>query len=92
VSAPQREWIVKGLIPAGAVVAIADLDDPSPDEILAAGCDVVLLLHDRGAIDDRPVLFEVRWRPGLMPGHKPPDPFCIRRNGDGFAPVREEAA
>jgi hypothetical protein len=61
-------WLIEGLIPAGAVVGIADLGDGSPEDILALGFDVVIYLHGRGEMDDGPVLLDVRWRPGLVQG------------------------
>lgn len=91
-TAPARGWLIEGLIPAGVVFTVADLDDPPPDEIIAAGFDVVLYLHDRGAIDELPVLLSVHWRPGLMPGLEPPAPFWIRRSAHGFEPVTEATA
>src|SRR5438132_629150 len=84
-SDPATQWLVEGLIPRGAIVAIADLDDGSPEHILADGCfDVVLYLHDRGAMDTRTVLFSAHWRDGLVPGWEPPAPFWIRQGPCGW--------
>lgn len=80
-------WLVDGLIPAGAIVAVADLDDPPPSALIAGGADVVMLLHDRGAIGGEPVQLSVHWRPGLVPGHQPPPPLWIRFTGAGFVRV-----
>lgn len=91
---PARAWIIEGIVPAGAVVAITDLDDPPPDELIAGGVDVVLRLHDRGEMsDDQPVLLSAHWRPGLWPGEKPPAPIWVRHvAGRGFVPVGEGEA
>ena len=75
------DWLIEGLLPSGALATVADLDDPEPDELLASGLDVVLLLHDSGDQafhSGAPILFEVRWRDGLVPGHEPPPPFWVR--------------
>jgi hypothetical protein len=85
-------WLVEGLIPAGAIVTFADLDDPPPQELLARGIDVVLYVHDRGPASERPVLFSCHWREGLVPGHEPPKPFWIKRVGDGYVRIEEAAA
>jgi hypothetical protein len=65
-------------------MTIADLDDPPPDELIASGVDVVLRLHGRGAMTDRPVRLEVVWKPGLVPGEDPPPAVWIRWSGDGY--------
>jgi hypothetical protein len=55
----------------------------------------VFVLHDRG---DRlfeagaPMLFEVVWRPGLVPGRRPPAPFRVRATPAGFVRVEEPEA
>jgi hypothetical protein len=81
------DWLIEGLIPAGAIVTIADLDDPTPEELLARGFDVVIYLHGRGAMDGGPVLQSVHWRDGLAPGHEPPAPFWIQLVGGSFERV-----
>jgi hypothetical protein len=75
------------LIPAGAIVAIADLDDPEPAELLRRGFDVVLYLYGRGAMDDGSILLRAVWRPGLVPGRRPPAPFRVRLTPAGFVRV-----
>jgi hypothetical protein len=97
VSATRRvcgvtRWLVEGLIPKGAVVAVTDLDDPEPAELIRRGVDVVLFLHGRGAMREAPVLLAVHWRAGLVPEHEPPKPFWIRPGSKGFEPVPEETA
>lgn len=82
-----RGWAVEGLIPAATVVAVADLDDPPPDELIAAGVDVVLRLEARGELTDVPVRLSAHWRRGLMPGHEPPKPIWIRRVGHQLVAV-----
>jgi hypothetical protein len=77
-------WLIEGLIPTGSVAAIADLDDPAPEELLEHGFDVVLRLHGRGDLLDGSVMFSCHWRPGLAPGCEPPGPFWIERRGNGF--------
>lgn len=80
-------WLVEGLIPAGAIAALADLDDPSPSTLLAAGFDVVLRLHARGEMTGGPVLLSCHWRRGLVPGCEPPEPSWIRQGPEGFVNV-----
>lgn len=77
------EWVIDGVVPAGVIAALADLDDPSPATLLENGFDVVLRMHARGAMDDAPVLFSTHWRDGLLPGVEPPAPFWVR-----FDPAR----
>ena len=86
----MTHWLVEGLIPTGATVAVADLDDPEPSELIAQGFDVVLYLHSRGAMDDGPVLLRAVWRPGLVPGQQPPAPFRVRLTPAGFVRVDQE--
>jgi hypothetical protein len=89
----MTRWLVENLIPEGALVAITDLDDPEPDKLIRQGIDVVIFLHERGAISAMPVLLSVHWRAGLAPGHEPPEPFWIRRSGGfGFERVEEATA
>lgn len=85
-------WLIEGVAPSGAVIAIVDLDDPPADELLANGVDVVLMLHDRGTMTRKPVLLEVRWRNGLVPGCDPPEPFWITRTSRGFVRLAEGVA
>lgn len=82
-------WLVRDMIPAGAIVMVADLDDPAPDALLRRGADVVIRLHGRGAMDDAPVQVRVHWRPALVPGHHPPTPFWIRFDGREFVRVEK---
>lgn len=89
----STRWLIEGLIPrAGAIVAVADLGDPEPAELIRLGADVVFYLYGRGAMDDAPVLLRVVWRPGLVPGRKPPPPFRVRLTPTGFVRVEEAAA
>ncbi len=71
-------WLLEGAVPKGTLAAFADQDDGSPEALLAQGYDVVLYMHGRGAMEDRPVRFEVLWRDGLRPGESPPAPFWVR--------------
>ncbi len=80
-------WLVDGLIPTGTIAALADLDDPSPKTLLAAGFDVVVRVHDRGKTSDGPILLSCHWRRGLVPGREPPEPFWIRQEAGGFVNV-----
>jgi len=89
---PAQRWVIRGLIPAGAIVAVTDLDDPPPDELIAAGVDVVLRLHASGAMTEAPVLLEAVWRPGLVPALEPPAPFWVQRLGDDIVRVDEGLA
>lgn len=88
------EWLVEGVVPASATVAVTDLDDPEPAELIRRGYDVVVRLYGRGAMLDGPVLQRVVWRPGLVPGRRPPAPFYVVRTPAGFerVDVREGAA
>jgi hypothetical protein len=72
----QGQWLVDGLVPRGALVAIADVSDGTPEDVLARGYDVVMHL---GAVQlgVAPVLLTVVWRPGLVPGCQPPAPFWV---------------
>lgn len=95
----MTDWLIEGLVPAGALVTVADLDDPTPEELLAGGIDVVLLLHDTGDgafRAGRPIRFSVHWRPGL-PGElgcDPPAAFWVRFDAGraGFVRVDEPEA
>jgi hypothetical protein len=91
---PPGEWVIDGVLPTGALAALADLDDPSPQTLLENGFDVVLRLHGRGVMDDRPILFSVHWREGLVPGVEPPAPYRIKFDPErmDFVPVDEAAA
>lgn len=84
-------WLVTGLIPRGATVAIADTEDGTPEEVLARGYDVVLHLSEYELVD-HPVLLTVLWRDGLVPGCEPPAPMWIRWTGAGFVMVDEAEA
>jgi hypothetical protein len=86
---PQR---LDALIPPGSIVYVADLDDPAPEALHAAGIDVVLLLHGRDELTDGPILLEPIWRPGLVPGRAAPSAFWVRRIGNGFIRVDEGVA
>lgn len=77
------EWLFEGLVPRGAIVAIADVEDGTPEQVLARGHDVVLHLSKR-ELTHEPVLMTVVWRDGLAPGHRPPDPFWLRFDGTRF--------
>lgn len=85
-------WALDGLIPAGTLAALADLDDPSPAALLDGGFDVVLLLELRGA----PVLGEpvrVRAYYAARLGLEPPAPFWVRfERGGGLARVDQMEA
>ena len=59
-------WAAGGVIPTGAIVAIADLDDPSPATLLANGFDAVQLLEIRGLPAGR-FRVSVRLHPRLRP-------------------------
>jgi hypothetical protein len=85
---PPGGWAVEGLLPGGAVAAVADLDDPSPGTLLENGFDVVLRFAGRGAMDAGPVLVSVHWREGLVPGREPPPPFWVRFDPSRFGFVR----
>jgi hypothetical protein len=89
---PAGDWLLEGAIPSGTVAALADLDDPGTKTLLAAGFEVVLRLHDRGAMEDGPVRVSIHWRQGLVPGRQPPAPFWIRFDGSGFIRADGEAA
>ncbi len=82
--------VIDGLIPGGVIAALADLDDPSPKTLLAAGFDVVIRLHDRGDMKDEPILLTCHWRPDLVPGCNPPEPIWVRIGPEGF--VRDQEA
>jgi hypothetical protein len=84
------DWLVEGLIPTGALVTVADVDDGTPEDVLTQGWDVVIHLGRR-ELDDEPVLLTVLWRDGLVPGHEPPAPFWIRldRERGTIVPVDE---
>ena len=45
---PPGGWVLDGLIPTGGIVALADLDDPSPKTLLDNGFDAVVQLQARG--------------------------------------------
>ncbi len=80
-------WVIDGLIPSGAIAAVADLDDPPPRTLLEAGFDVVIRLHDRGEMSDGPVLLTCHWRRDLVPGREPPEPCWTRQEPDGWINV-----
>lgn len=73
----MTEWLVEGLIPRGAIVAIADLDDPPPEALIERGNDVVLHLAARGrAVAGSEVLLTTYFHERL--GLTPPEPFLVR--------------
>jgi hypothetical protein len=89
------DWLLEGMIPAGAIVVLLDDDDEiDPQAAIKGGADVVIYLHsaDPETLNGRPFLFEVRWRDGLVPGRCPPVPVWCRWTGRGFVRVEEWAA
>jgi hypothetical protein len=89
--ATPTRWLIEGLVPAGAIVGIADAEDGTPQEILDQGFDVVLHLSEH-ELTTGPVLMTVLWRDGLVPGRRPPAPFWVRFTGHGFVRVDESEA
>ena len=74
--AAARPWVLDEILPAGTRVELACLDDDVA-AMLAGGADIVLLLHCRGDLGAGPVLAELRWRPGFLPGSRRPGPIWI---------------
>jgi hypothetical protein len=87
-------WLLEGMVPAGAIVAIMDADDGDPQALLDNGFDAVLHIggSDPDTLSGAPFLFSVFWREGLVPGRRPPQPFWMRWTGAGFVRVEEFAA
>ena len=88
------DWLVEGLLPAGALATISDADDGDPYELLAQGVDVVIHLGSRDPqmLAGDPFLLSVFWRDGLVDGCQPPPPFWVRFDAaaGGFVRVVEE--